>query len=56
MPEWLLWSEHFIQSVGFPIFVSCFLLAAWWKLWKQMLGTLEGLKQSIDGLVKLLQE
>lgn len=54
MPEWLLWVEHFIQSVGFPIFVACFLLWREWKQGKQMLEILTELKEAVEILTRLL--
>ena len=50
MPEWLLWVEHFIMTVGFPIFVACFLLWREYTQGKKMLETLAGLKGAIESL------
>jgi hypothetical protein len=56
MPDWLTWVEHFIQTVGFPIFVACFLLIVERQQNKQMLEAIEGLKAAIEALVSRLDQ
>ncbi len=56
MPDWLTWGEHFIQTVGFPIFVACFLLWREAVQGKRMTETLEELKKAIDALVVRLEK
>lgn len=48
MPEWLLWVEHFISVVGFPIAVAAFLLWREYRQGKKLIEALEGLKLAIE--------
>ena len=50
MPEWLEWVEHFIATVGFPIFVAGFLLWRDWKVGKQTNELLTELTQAVNKL------
>ncbi len=56
MPEWLLWVEHFISTVGFPIFVACFLLIFTYNQDKKTTEALYGLKSAIEALVERLDQ
>jgi len=55
MPEWLLWIEHFISAVGFPIFVACFLLWREFVQQKKFTEALYDLKQAIEGMTAKLE-